>query len=430
MDETKKQPPHVLIVDADPSRQKAIAEEIAKSGHQVTFVRDAVEALRYLQSHLEPQATDELAQRLEAVGRLVSGMAHEINNPLTAVIGYTQILMDTDGQDLQKNLKIIKEQAQRCGRIIQDLMVFARRRKPRIDKVDIPAVIQLSLESVTEELRENQIQLKIVCPEEKIEALGSLHSIQRVFVQLLQNAIHALQEKKTYRRIEIKVRSQKEWIEILIQDNGPGISSENLRRIFDPFFSTKDVGKGAGLGLSLCYGLLTEMGGTIRAESKVGEGATFIVRLPSAATENAAHSLGSQTSDLSGKKAQILLVEDEPIILEFMKKVLTDQGYDVMTASDGQSANQLLHQKSFDLVLCDYRLPIKNGYEILKELKSKEIGIEKKFIFVTASLGLAERIEESKIKEAGVGIINKPFTAKDLLLAVQEHLRSSSSPRS
>jgi signal transduction histidine kinase/DNA-binding response OmpR family regulator len=412
----------------DLSRAKAFSVQAAaaiENGRRFEALRQGAGAIRevFPNSNLSSISAD----KLESIGRLVSGMAHEINNPLTAVIGYAQLLMDTGGQDLQKHLKIIKDQAQRCGKIIQDLMVFARRRKPAMEQIDLTAVVSESIESAAPETQPRKINLHFDSPKTVILVQGEAAQLRRVFIQLITNAAQALESRKTDRRIQVRLKSSGGTAEVSIEDNGPGIEPQNLSLVFDPFFTTKEVGKGTGLGLSLCHGLISQHGGRVIAESVLGQRAIFTVRLPIAVETAPPKPPADICVKSPVRKGQILIVEDELMISEFMKRILMDQGFNVSTAEDGETACQKMRDDSFDLILCDYRIPRKNGLQILETAKKDLPEIEKKFVFVTASLGFADRQDELKLQGSGVSVLTKPFTAAELLKIVQDRLPVSSS---
>ena len=223
-----------------------------------------------------------LSGRLAAVGELAAGVAHELNNPLAAVQGYAQFL--TMRQDLDESMRsdvdTIYEQAQRASRITANLLQFARKHEPERSSICINNVIENCVDLHAYRMKVNNIEVSTDLDHELPDSMADFHQLQQVFVNLITNAEHAMTKAHGKGMISIKTHRSDEAIRITVADNGPGIPEEDLARIFDPFFTTKEVGQGTGLGLSICFGIVEQHSGTIRVESELGKGATFIVELP------------------------------------------------------------------------------------------------------------------------------------------------------
>jgi PAS domain S-box-containing protein len=226
--------------------------------------------------------------KLASIGELAAGIAHEINNPLTIVTGYAQLLLENNSipKDMAKDLQKIYDESQRVVKIIQNLMRFARRNNPGKDAVDINEVIGRALEMQHYELVKSNITLTTNLASGLPLLMADFNQLQQVFLSIMTNAQQALSEMKGKRKITLATSAEKGFIRIAIADNGPGIAAENMTRIFDPFFTTKEVGSGSGLGLSVSHGIVSEHDGKIYVESTPGKGASFIVELP--APESAA----------------------------------------------------------------------------------------------------------------------------------------------
>ncbi len=222
------------------------------------------------------------AGRLAAVGELAAGVAHELNNPLTAIQGFAQFLTARKDLDetVRKDLDTIYRESRRAAKITQNLLAFARRHEPEKHLISINEAIEKTLELRANSMRVNNIELVVELAPNLPKTLADFHQMQQVFVNIINNAEQAMME--THGRGRLVVRTQKagDIIRISFADNGPGISDKDIKRIFDPFFTTKEVGKGTGLGLSICYGLVEAHGGRIYAKSKLGQGAIFVVELP------------------------------------------------------------------------------------------------------------------------------------------------------
>jgi PAS domain S-box-containing protein len=229
------------------------------------------------------------AEKMAAVGQLVSGVAHEVNNPLTAILGFSDLLMENPEvpESARKDLRVILEQAQRTKQIVQNLLSFARQMPPQRRPVQLNTILSRTVELRAYDLHSRGVEVVEQFDSELPQAIGDAHQLQQVFLNILNNAYDAVRDTGRPARIEIKTTNQGAFVEVLFRDNGYGITFPE--RIFDPFFTTKEIGKGTGLGLSICYGIVREHGGEILCHNNTdGQGATFIVRLPAAESASGA----------------------------------------------------------------------------------------------------------------------------------------------
>jgi two-component system NtrC family sensor kinase len=221
------------------------------------------------------------AEKMAAVGQLVSGVAHEVNNPLTAILGFADLLMENSEvpESARKDLRVILQEAQRTKQIVQNLLSFARQMPPQRKPVQLNPILKRTIQ-----LRSYDLQSRGVAVTENLRdhlpfVIGDSHQLQQVFLNILNNAYDAVRENTQGPRIEIATGCNQDFVEVTFRDNGQGISHPD--RIFDPFFTTKRVGEGTGLGLSICYGIVKEHGGEILCwNNPDSEGATFTVRFP------------------------------------------------------------------------------------------------------------------------------------------------------
>jgi len=221
------------------------------------------------------------AEKMAAVGQLVSGVAHEVNNPLTAILGFTDLLMENPElpESARHDLRVILQEAQRTKQIVQNLLSFARQMPPQRHLVQLNSILQRTVHLRSYDFISHGVQVVERLEESLPQVIGDSHQLQQVFLNILNNAYDAVRETARPARIEIRSAHAHAFVEISFRDNGPGIADPE--RIFDPFFTTKDIGKGTGLGLSICYGIVREHGGEIVCHNNLdSEGATFIVRLP------------------------------------------------------------------------------------------------------------------------------------------------------
>jgi two-component system NtrC family sensor kinase len=220
---------------------------------------------------------------MAAVGQLVSGVAHEVNNPLTAILGFADLLLENPEipETARKDLRVILQEAQRTKTIVQNLLSFARQMPPQRNAVQLNLILRRTIQLRSYDFNSHGIDIVEHLDEGLPDVIGDAHQLQQVFLNILNNAYDAVHEIRKSARIEIMTTKAANSVEVSFRDNGYGIS--NPDRIFDPFFTTKEVGKGTGLGLSICYGIVKEHGGEILCHNNAdGQGATFIVRFPAA----------------------------------------------------------------------------------------------------------------------------------------------------
>jgi two-component system NtrC family sensor kinase len=223
------------------------------------------------------------AEKMAAVGQLVSGVAHEVNNPLTAILGFADLLLSNPDipSTAVKDLRVILQEAQRTKQIVQNLLSFARQMPPQRNAVQLNMILRRTIQLRSYDFNSHGVDIIEHLDEGLPDVIGDAHQLQQVFLNILNNANDAVHDVGRHARIEIMTTKAGEAVEVSFRDNGYGISHPD--RIFDPFFTTKEVGKGTGLGLSICYGIVKEHGGEILCHNNSdGQGATFIVRFPAA----------------------------------------------------------------------------------------------------------------------------------------------------
>ncbi len=249
-----------------------MTENIKNSREQL---ETTVETLKTTQAQLIQ------SEKLSGIGEFIAGVAHELNNPLTSVMGFSELLQNAEVSPKDKHyLELIHKSALRCQKIVQALLGFARRTAPERKVVCLNALVEAAVEILLYQLRTSNVEAFMNLDPDLPQAMVDPHQIQQVFVNLINNARQAIEMHQPKGVIRISTARHGDTVHVIIQDNGPGIPEENLSKIFDPFFTTKEIGKGTGLGLSLVYGIIKEHGGTITPRSRPGEGATFIIELP------------------------------------------------------------------------------------------------------------------------------------------------------
>jgi Signal transduction histidine kinase regulating C4-dicarboxylate transport system len=250
------------------------------------------------------------------------------------------------------------------------------------------------------------------------------HQIQQVFLNIINNARQAIESHQPKGSIRITTEICGQIGRITFQDNGPGIDEKNLSKVFDPFFTTKEVGKGTGLGLSLSYGMIKEHGGTITVRSKAGEGALFVIELPLAAAEESVEKkelpIPMPVSANEGLGKRVLVIDDEEAILQMVRETLAEQGYEVDIARDGESALSRLGQTSYDLTLCDWKMPGLNGQQIYERIRASNPALSERMIFFTGDV-INEKAERF-LKESRRVCLSKPFSLVEFRAAIGKAL--------
>jgi PAS domain S-box-containing protein len=401
----------------------------------ITGRKQVEEALRIQYEALqEAQARLLQSEKLASIGQLVAGVAHELNNPLTAVILYSELLqIRYSDPQIRGDLEKVVQEAQRAAKIVRGLLEFARQRAVELRPVALNRLLSDSLEIVAYELRTHNIQCDLRLDPELPLTMADPHQIQQVFLNLVQNAWQAISSVRSAGRLSITsqvgaaqfhsdAKGSKPVIRFIFEDDGPGMPETLLLRVFDPFFSTKLVGKGTGLGLAICHGIVAEHDGHIWAENRRHGGARFIVELPVVSPETAdeARAPLAEASRL-GDWASILIIDDEVPILETTARVLRRLGCQVDTETDGAAAVQRLGRQRYDLILCDFRMPGLGGAEIYRQVQQIDPQAARRFLFITGdTAGLATH---EFFEQTGAPYLSKPFSMDQLTQRVRQMLQ-------
>ncbi|MDD5511597.1 MAG: transporter substrate-binding domain-containing protein [Dehalococcoidales bacterium] len=381
----------------------------------ITVIRDITERKKAEAEKLEMERKAQVTDRLASIGEMASGIAHEINNPLTSVVGFSELLMEKDlPEDLRQDVEIIYDSSQRVAGIVKGLLTFARQHKPVQNRTGINEIIESTLALRKYALETSNIEVEARFDNGLPWTVADTGQLQQVFLNIIVNAEAEMKKAHGRGRLTIRTERAGDRIRISFADDGPGIARENLERIFDPFFTTKEVGEGTGLGLSLSRGIITEHNGALYAESEEGKGATFFVELPIVTEEE------EKVEDTGAIKAsekiiggRILVVDDEPAILALLNKLLGGEGYDVATSGSGREAlGMIKEQEGYDLIISDIRLPGLSGAELYDELGGIAPSLQKRVIFITGDVISANTREF--LKTTGVPCVPKPFDIASL----------------
>jgi two-component system cell cycle sensor histidine kinase/response regulator CckA len=423
-----------VTLEGDTGRQarfylSAVDDEDPDGEAAIVYALDTTD-----QRALEMQFTQ--SQKMQAVGQLAGGVAHDFNNVLTAIIGYSDLLLashrptDPSFQDIMQ----IKQNASRAAGLVRQLLAFSRRQTLRPQVLALGDVIA-ELRILLARLLGEKIQLDVVHGRDLWPVKADLNQFEQVVVNLAVNARDAMPgggklsiRTRNVEAAEAAELSRQEmpagdWVMVEVGDTGTGIASDILDKIFEPFFSTKEVGKGTGLGLSTVYGIVKQTGGYIHVESEAGRGTIFRIFLPrhiaEAGKAEAPVELAAVAAptDLTGR-GTVLLVEDEDAVRSFATRALESRGYTVLSAASGVEALELLDEdaSAVDLVVSDVVMPEMDGPTLLKELRRRRPDL--KVIFVS---GYAEDAFKRNLDDSERFVfLPKPFSLKQLVQAVKE----------
>lgn len=383
----------------------------------IASVRDVTEA---------NLAEQQIAQKekLAAMGQMMAGAAHELNNPLTAILGVSDLLRERATDDAtRRQIDLILQQARRAAAIIQNLVAFSRPSTKGRAKLRLDEILRDVLRGQAAALQQRNISLKFDPPADVPAVEGDRRLLSQVFSNLLINAEQSIATAGGRGAIEISLRRVGDRVCVAVTDDGAGIASENLPKIFDPFFTTKRPGGGSGLGLTICLAVVKDHGGNIEVTSAPGEGATFQVFLPVAGGEVD----GSQPfptsqstrapSDSSGKRC-VLVVDDEESIREIVQEGLTARGIAVHAVASCEQALAYIETRPCDAVICDFNLPGMGGEEFLERLLTDGRAAQlPPFVFITGDL-VDEELSD-RLRKKGASVLQKPFHIGALVSLVE-----------
>jgi len=381
-------------------------------------------------------------ERLAAMGQMIAGVAHELNNPLTAVLGVTELLRDSTADDsARRQLEIAHRQARRAAQIVQSLLTFSRPPQPRKICLNLSELIERSLQLHEHSLRSNRITVDFSAPADLPLVLGDTSQLTQVFLNLIANAEQAIREIRDHGTLRIRVSRAADCVVATFQDDGAGISREILPKIFDPFFTTKRPGRGTGLGLSICLAILREHNGEIEAQPLSQGGSLFTIWLPIARgtalflaepREGAVASSSGEIPKEAAAEYSVLVVDDEESIREMIREGLTARGFYVQAAASVEEALSVMERRTFQAVLCDLNLRVGGGAEasglgLYAAVRNGASPGDHKPFFLFMSGELAPTAVTEQLAQVGARTIQKPFRISDLIAILTDQLGKSSS---
>ena len=366
------------------------------------------------------------SEKMSAIGQLVSGVAHELNNPLAGISAFAQLLLTEKRfpPDQRTAAEMIYAEARRASRIVQNLLTFARQHKPERASTSINQVLDDTLELRGYELRVRGIEVAREYDDGLPETMADAHQLQQVFLNLITNAEQAMEKRqRDAQHLIVRTTRAGGVIRIEVEDTGPGIPANLLERIFNPFFTTKPTGSGTGLGLSISLGIVREHGGRIWAENASGGGARFVIELPLITPRSSGEAGQVLAAPALGERLRILVVDDEASVRVALQRYFASRGHEVETTASGKDGLARLREGIFDAVVVDMRMPDLSGEQIYDELRSRDPRHAERVIFTTGQL-VDEQVH-AFLASTGRPYIPKPFefSAFDQALPVARRAR-------
>ncbi|HEV2118164.1 MAG TPA: GAF domain-containing protein [Terriglobales bacterium] len=404
----------------------AIGRQLATTIEKIRLYEETTRAYDDLRRTQEQLLQSE---KMSAIGQLIAGVAHELNNPLTAILGYAQLL---EGEPMEERcldfVRKLLKQAQRTHRLVQNLLSFARQRTPQKIPVDLRRVVDDSLALREYDFKRGNIAVQREIAEELPAVTADPHQLEQVFLNIINNAVDAMLEMERGGVLTVRVYGENGAVCVEFCDTGRGISDP--KRIFDPFYTTKPVGKGTGLGLSICYGILKEHGGEIEARNVPEGGAALLVRLPASGKPETARPASLPPARELVLQGRLLLVDDEEAVLEFEREVLAGAGAEVVAASDPLKARALLEGGGFDALILNGSMP--SGWSAAQMhgwLAQHHPRLLGRVLFVFSNL---DGETQTFLEQNRISYLVKPFDVADLIASsrklLQKALTATASP--
>lgn len=414
---------HYVGVKQNITEQKNLQAQLQKHNQELARALEQLERTK-----------DRLVQseKLAAIGELLAGVAHELNNPLAAIVLYSQLLQRKGiNEEIQHDVEQIVLQARRASNIVRSLLDFARQRPSERVRTQINDVIKSTIALLDYELRTRSVVVSLQLADLPLTQADP-HQLQQVFVNLINNGLQAMYQAHGGGHLVITTEyctSQfcelgDNCLRILVQDDGPGVPSGIKLRIFDPFFTTKAPGEGTGLGLSVCHGIVSDHNGYIWVEDNSAGGATFVIELPVLAPpplETGIMMSQTEIAAADSNNTAILIIDDEQSISLILARILRRQGYSVDIAHDGQTGLTYMAEKSYHLILCDLWMPGMSGTDFYQRMVQRYPQMAQHVIFTTGDT--TNGSTNAYLNERGLTCLSKPFELDELLKIVTQHRR-------
>ena len=417
-----EQSQRVLRLTAAPFAERSGTPRAAESGAVVVLVEDVTE-----QRVLEAQLIQN--DKMASIGQLVSGVAHELNNPLTSIAGLTELLLERDPQlgMPREHLRVIHDQAERAGRIVRNLLTFARKGVAEKTPVDLNDVAARTALLIMYELQLHGIDLESVTGPNPVVVLGDRHELQQVLLNLVTNAVQAVSvlDQGRVRRIRLEITRQDGDAVLRVRDTGPGVPPHLVPHLFTPFFTTKSPGQGTGLGLSLSYGLVKAHGGELVYEAPSEGGAEFRVTLPAHDAPGPLPMDEPEPGRPPMVARRILVVDDDPAVHRVVSALFTPEGHVVEAVRSGAQGLRMLRERSFDLIVADALAAVAPARLFVGALAAdRPESCDRLILGVSGTAESADLAAHDSVRR-----LRKPFNLRDLH-AVASEVFASTPPRS
>jgi PAS domain S-box-containing protein len=396
-----------------------LSDERGEPAHVLGVERDITEQLKLHQQLIH-------SERLSAAGQLVSGVAHELNNPLQSILGFTELLLENEQRrGPRHDLERVRAETERAGRIVTNLLTFVRRSSSERVRADLNGIVKQAVALRAYEMKTGNIELDERYGEGPHPVMVNPQEIQQIVLNLILNAEHAMRTAHGGGRLLVRTEMTAAGASVEVRDEGPGIPPDLAGRVFEPFFTTKDVGKGTGLGLAIALGIAESHQGSL-ALVPSSSGACFRLTLPRAedrpAVERKVTTSHVVSAASGGRRA--LVADDEAQVRELLRRLLIRRGFSVDLADDGEAASALIDAGQYDLTLCDVRMPKVGGLQVYERVRARYPHLLKGFAFISGDT-LGADVRQS-VEPMQVPMLPKPFSTADLDALLQRLGTSSS----
>ncbi|HXA77811.1 MAG TPA: PAS domain S-box protein [Candidatus Acidoferrales bacterium] len=410
----------ILRVIANP-----LFDDKGKIVGMVSSGRDVTES-----KQLEQQLADK--EKFAAMGQMMAGAAHELNNPLTAILGVSDLLRERAAEDAtRRQVDLVLQQARRAAAIVQNLLAFSRPLAPGRATLRLGEILNEALELERANLEKKNIHVKFTTPDDLPTVDGDRKLLLQVFLNILSNAEQSISPAHEQGQLDISVTRAGDKIRVAFADDGPGIPADIVGKVFDPFFTTKRPGGGSGLGLTISLAVVKEHGGNIEIESNAGAGAVIHVVLPVGAeirpsTAAPAKSAPALPGSTALRDHSVLIVDDEESIREIVQEGLSSRGMKVQAVGTSEAALDYLAKNTCEIVLCDFNLPGMSGDKMFEELRARLASSLPRFVFMTGEL--VSPTVRARYREKGARVLQKPFQISALAALLTELLQPQPAP--
>jgi two-component system NtrC family sensor kinase len=352
------------------------------------------------------------SEKMSAIGQLIAGVAHDLNNPLASVVGFADLLAEAEDAParLREPLQVIRDEADRAAGIVRNLLSFARQQERQRRPTSLRRLLTSTLSLLRNQLMAQGVEVELELEPDLPEPSVDPNQIQQVFVNLISNAAQAIASTGRPGTVTVRGRRRDERITLEVIDDGPGMPPEVAARVFEPFYTTKPEGQGTGLGLSIGQGIVKEHGGRVFVTTSAGAGATFTVELPVGAPT--VSDTGTHVVNVSPHPLRVLVIDDEPHILYYMRATLEAWGHEVAVAPDGEEGLGLALGREFDVIITDLRMPRLGGREFFERLQHQAPALISRLVFSTGDAIRGDTLVF--LEERGRPCLHKPFSLSEL----------------